>query len=433
MNVYEIIKSKRDGKQLSEAQIRWLVEGFATGDIPDYQMAAFAMAVYFRDLNDSELGVLTDAMLRSGEVMDFSDIPGVKVDKHSTGGVGDKISLPLAPAVAACGVPVPMISGRGLGHTGGTLDKLESIPGFRVDLDQHTFRRHVRDIGACLIGQTGSLAPADKKLYALRDVTATVDCIPLIVSSIMSKKLAEGIDALVLDVKVGSGAFMKTVDQARILASKMVATGRAMGKEVVAYLTRMEQPLGCYVGNAVETLESIQTLHGQGPQDIVELVETLGGEMLLLGKVVEDIEAGKERIRQVLNNGKAAAKFKEMIAAQGGEPAVVDDVSLLPRAQTSTTFVAPQAGYLSSVDAEEVGLAGLDLGAGRAQSSDTIDPAVGLKILKKIGDPVAAGEGLVEILHNGRGVESCQKRLARAFVLADQGEPVQPLVLERLA
>jgi len=432
MRAYDIIKNKRDGMRLEPEQIRWLIDGFTRGEVPDYQLAAFAMAVFFRDLDDTELGALTEAMLRSGTVLDFSDIAGVKVDKHSTGGVGDKISLPLAPAVAACGVKVPMISGRGLGHTGGTLDKLEAIPGFRVDLDEPAFRRIVRDVGVCLIGQTASLAPADKKLYALRDVTATVDCIPLIVSSIMSKKLAEGIDALVLDVKVGSGAFMKKIDDARTLARKMVGTGRAMGKRVVAYVTRMDEPLGCLIGNALETREAIETLHGRGPADIVELVEVLGGEMLLLGGVATDLDDGRVRIRSSIADGSAAAKFKQLIAAQGGDPSVVDDPDRLPQARSSESFCATQAGVLAAVDCEGVGLAAMELGAGRARASDAVDPAVGLRMRKRVGEPVQSGEPLVDILHNGRGVDACRERLARALQVGAAPTGARPLIIERL-
>jgi len=433
MRAYDIIKAKRDGETLRGEQIQWLIDHYTSGEVPDYQMAAFAMAVFFSDLDDDELGALTQAMLRSGEVLDLSEIPGVKVDKHSTGGVGDKISLPLAPAVAACGVKVPMISGRGLGHTGGTLDKLEAIPGFRVDLDEPAFRRIVRDVGVCLIGQTGALAPADKKLYALRDVTATVDCIPLIVSSIMSKKLAEGIDALVLDVKVGSGAFMKRLEDARTLARKMVGTGRAVGKQVVAYITRMDAPLGRLIGNAVETQEAIETLRGEGPADIVELVETLGAEMLVLGGVAADPAAGRAAIQEAIASGAAAEKFKQLIEAQGGDPAVVDDVSRLPQPSSRELFVAPRTGRLAQVNSEEVGLAGMELGAGRARASDPVDPAVGLRMLKRVGEQVDAGEGLVEILHNDRGVEACRRRLASAFEIGDKAPPETPLVIERLS
>ncbi|MFH1808983.1 MAG: thymidine phosphorylase [Pseudomonadota bacterium] len=433
MRAYDIIKSKRDGQHLAPEQIQWLIEGYTRGDIPDYQMAAFAMAVFFQDLADDELGALTQAMLRSGTVLDFSDIPGVNVDKHSTGGVGDKISLPLAPAVAACGVKIPMISGRGLGHTGGTLDKLESIPGFRVDLDEQRFHDAVRDVGCCLIGQTSSLAPADKKLYALRDVTATVDCIPLITSSIMSKKLAEGIDALVLDVKVGSGAFMKTETDARTLARKMVGTGRAMGKQVVAYLTRMDQPLGRWVGNAVETRESIETLHGKGPDDIVELVCTLGGEMLLLAGVATTLDEGSTRVHTALQDGSGAETFKKIIAAQGGDPRVVDDVTLLPQAAHVEPLLAEQDGVLAAIDSEQVGIAAMELGGGRARASDVIDPAVGLHVKKKVGERVQRGEPLFDIHHNDRGVEACCLRLRAAVTLAHEAPPQGHLVIERLA
>ena len=433
MRAYDIIKRKRDGGLLTSEQIHWFIEQYSRGDLPDYQMSAFAMAVYFKGLADEELGALTDAMLRSGTVLDFADIAGAKVDKHSTGGVGDKISIPLAPAVAACGVKVPMISGRGLGHTGGTLDKLESISGFKVNLDEQHFHDQVRDLGCCLIGQTGRLAPADKKLYALRDVTATVDCIPLITSSIMSKKLAEGIDALVLDVKVGSGAFMKTLDDARDLAGKMVGTGRAMNKKVVAYLTRMEQPLGQWIGNAVEMRESIDCLHGQGPADVVELVEVLGAEMLVLGGQAEDVTAGRKLIAAALNDGSAAQKFKDIIIAQGGDANVVDDVSLLPQAAHVDYFYAEKSGFLARINSETVGLSIIDLGGGRAQASDAIDPAVGLKVLKRLGDAVEKGEALYEIHHNNRGLEACKKRLQIALEIEASAPEKQDLVIERMS
>ena len=426
------IRARRDGERHSGDDLRAFVRAVTAGTIETYQVTAWLMAAYFKPLDDEETFALTDAMMRSGTVIEFTDLPGPTVDKHSTGGVGDKISLPLAPAVAACGVKVPMISGRGLGHTGGTLDKLEAIPGFRVDLDEPTFRRIVRDIGVCLIGQTAALAPADKKLYALRDVTATVDCIPLIVSSIMSKKLAEGIDALVLDVKVGSGAFMKTVERARALADTMVGIGQSAGKRVSAFLTDMDQPLGRFVGNALEVRESIETLRGRGPADVVELVEVLGAEMLVLGAVARDQAEGRAKIRQAIASGAAAAKFQELIAAQGGDPAVVDDPDRLPQARSSEPYCAEGAGVLAAVDCEEVGLAAMELGAGRARASDPVDPAVGLRIGKRIGESVARGEPLVDIVHNGRGVEACRARLARALHIGAAPCDPRPLIIERL-
>ena len=325
MRAYDIIRKKRDGVALSDEEIRAFLAGYTDGSIPDYQAAALAMAVFFRGLDPRELATWTDAMLHSGDVIDLSDLPGRKVDKHSTGGVGDKVSLCLAPIVAACGVKVPMVSGRGLGHTGGTLDKLEAIPGFTVDLPLARFREIVADVGLCLIGQTERLAPADRKLYALRDVTATVESIPLIASSILSKKLAEGIDALVLDVKVGRGAFMKTEDDARILARTMVDIGTRVGKQVVALLTDMSQPLGLAVGNALEVVEALEVLRGGGPADLVEITLALAAEMLVLGGVADDLDAGRARALEAIADGSALERMRRLVAAQGGDPSVIDD------------------------------------------------------------------------------------------------------------
>ncbi|MBS2028393.1 MAG: thymidine phosphorylase [Deltaproteobacteria bacterium] len=434
MTPYELIKRKRDGGTLSPDDIAAFMRAYTLGEIPDYQMSALLMAVFFKGMDSTELGAWTESMLRSGEVLNLSDIPGTKVDKHSTGGVGDKVSLPLAPLAAACGVRVPMISGRGLGHTGGTLDKLESIPGFRVDLDVPTYRRLVRDVGACLIGQTSTLAPADKKLYALRDVTATVDCLPLIASSIMSKKLAEGIDALVLDVKVGSGAFMKKPEDARALATTMVGIGQAMGKRVTAVLTDMDQPLGRAVGNALEVEESIDVLRGGGPEDLVTVTVELTAEMLLLAGVSKDLEAGRARVRAAIADGSGLRKFEEIVAAQGGDPAAIRDPSKLPRARSVSEVRSASAGVVQAIQCEEVGLAGVELGAGRKKTDDKLDHAVGFTLLKKVGDRVAAGEPLVRVHHNGqKTLGDVEQRLARAYRIGEAAPPVRPLIVERIA
>jgi pyrimidine-nucleoside phosphorylase len=432
MRAYDVIKKKRDGASLSADEVRELVDGYVRGDVADYQMAAFAMAVFFRGMTSPEVLGLTHAMLHSGEVVDLSQVPGIKVDKHSTGGVGDKISLPLAPAVAACGVPVPMVSGRGLGHTGGTLDKLESIPGFRVDLSLADYRRLVGEIGCCLIGQTKEIAPADKKLYALRDVTATVDCIPLIASSIMSKKLAEGIDGLVLDVKVGSGAFMKRIEDARALAHTMVSIGAGMGKQMVARLTSMQQPLGVMIGNALEVGETIDVLEGGGPPDIVALTVELGAEMLVLGKVGCDLDEGRARIRRALSDGSAKQKFAQIVAAQGGDPRVLDDRRLLPTAPRRLEVLAPRGGVVTAIDTEAVGVASMLLGGGRQRATDAIDPRVGFELRARLGDRVEQHQPLA-VLHVGDidGAAVAQK-LAAAITLSDHAEMVPALFLDRI-
>jgi pyrimidine-nucleoside phosphorylase len=434
LRAYDVIKTKRDGGRLSPEQIRYFIDGYTRGEIPDYQAAALVMAVFIRGLHADELAVWSDAMLRSGEVLDFSDLPGAKVDKHSTGGVGDKISLPLAPLVAACGVRVPMISGRGLGHTGGTLDKLESIPGFRTDLSAARFRELVRDVGLGLIGQTEKLAPADRKLYALRDATATVECIPLIASSIMSKKLAEGCDALVLDVKTGSGAFMKRPADARELAKTMVGIAAGVGKRAVALITDMDQPLGRAVGNALEVEESILTLRGEGPADITELTLALGAEMLMLGGVARDAQDGRARLRRAIEDGSGLRKFMQVIEGQGGDPRVVDEPLRLPRARREVAVGAPRAGHVAAIDAEKVGVATLLLGAGRAKKEDAIDPAVGAMVHRKVGDRVEAGEPLLTLYVNDeRNLDAARAMAVEAYAIADTAPAPRPLVLERIA
>jgi len=435
MRAAEIIRAKRDGRELSEAEIRFLVEGYTRGEIPDYQLSAFCMAVFFRGMGDAETSALAGAMLRSGQVLDLSDIPGVKVDKHSTGGVGDKVSLALAPIAAACGVVVPMISGRGLGHTGGTLDKLEAIPGFRVDLPVARFREILAALGVCLVGQTAEIAPADRKLYALRDVTATVESIPLIAGSIMSKKLAEGIDALVLDVKVGGGAFMKGLDDARKLARALAGIGRAMGKRVTALLTAMDQPLGRAVGNALEVAEALELLRGEGPDDLRRLTEELCAEMVLLAGGAAERDAALARVREVVASGRALARFRSLVEAQGGDPAAVDDPGRLPRAQGTLDVVAPARGRVVAVDAEAVGLAAMALGAGRLRVEDRVDPAVGVVLRKKVGEPVEVGEPLARLHCGDRGSEppaAVAARVQAAFRIGGEVADPLPLILERI-
>lgn len=430
MQAYELIKKKRDGGVLEPAEIAWLIDRYTRGEVGDYQMSALCMAVWFRGMTSPELAAWTSAMLRSGETADLSDIPGAKVDKHSTGGVGDKVTLTLAPLAAACGVKVPMISGRGLGHTGGTLDKLQSIPGFKVDLPIARYRELVRDVGACLIGQTDTLAPADKKLYALRDVTATVDCLPLIAASILSKKLAEGIDALVLDVKVGSGAFMKTLDDARRLGATMVELGQAMGKQVVACLTDMSQPLGRAVGNRLEVMEALEFLEGAGPEDLRECTLVLTGRMLTLAGVARDESEARERMMRAVADGSAIAKFEEIVRAQGGDLAALRHLAKNAPAPVVESWHAPCAGYVAAIDTEAVGLAAVALGAGRARLDSPIDPAVGFVFEKKRGDRVEEGEPVVTIhAATSRALEQARRALFQAIAFAPAPPEPVPLVL----
>lgn len=428
MLIQDIIAKKRDGGRLSREEIRFFIQSYVQGSLPDYQAAALIMAIFIRGLDGGELSELTDAMLHSGTVVDLSHIPGVKVDKHSTGGVGDKISIPLAPLVAACGVRVPMVSGRGLGHTGGTLDKLESIPGFDVRLSLDEYARIVERVGVCMIGQTQELVPADRKIYALRDATACVPSIPLIASSIMSKKLAEGIDALVLDVKTGTGAFMPTLEKARELAQTLVDIGRRAGKKVTAFLTRMDDPLGTAVGNACEIIESIDVLRGGGPEDVRELTLLMASHMVFMGGAAASVEEARSLCEHALENGRAIAKFKEMIAAQRGNPECVDNLSLFPRAMHETRVCAPRDGFVQSIDSTAIGMAGVVLGAGRRAVSDSVDPGVSLFIRRKTGDFVHAGETLVDILYNSAdSLDDALNRIRGAYVIGD--EPAQPAPL----
>ncbi|MBU1070128.1 thymidine phosphorylase [Myxococcota bacterium] len=433
MLIQDIIARKRDGLKLDRSEIEFFIDSYTSGALPDYQAAALIMAIFIRGLDSEELSYFANAMLHSGTVVDLSHIQGIKVDKHSTGGVGDKISIPLAPLVAACGVKVPMVSGRGLGHTGGTLDKLESIPGFSVRLPLDEYARIVEKVGVCMIGQTEELAPADRKIYSLRDATACVPSIPLIASSIMSKKLAEGIDALVLDVKVGTGAFMPTEEKAEQLARTLVEIGRRAGKKVTAFLTRMDDPLGVAVGNACEVIESIEVLRGGGPEDIRELTLLMASHMLVMGGVCPDPAAARERCLVALGDGSAIKKFKELISAQGGNPEAVDHVELFAQAAHRTMVRATRSGIVQSVNSTAIGMAGVVLGAGRRQVSDPVDPAVSLFIRKKIGDTVAAGEVLVDVHYNDdRGLTDALERLQGAYVIDDAPVARKPLVLKTI-
>ncbi len=420
MRAVDLIRKKRDAAELTREEIEFLIAGATTGAIPDYQLAAWLMAVVWRGMTRAELAALTESMLHSGQVIDFSDLPGAKVDKHSTGGVGDKTSLVIAPIVAAAGLRVPMISGRGLGHTGGTLDKLESIPGFNVNLSLAEFRRVLEICGCALIGQTPEIAPADKKLYALRDVTSTVESPSLICASIMSKKLAEGIDALVLDVKTGDGAFMKKEKDAVHLAELMVETGTRMGKRVVALITDMEQPLGRKVGNALEVEECIEVLRGAGPSDLCELCLELSGWMLHLGGRVGTVPEGKDLAAEMIASGRARDTFREIIRAQGGDARVVDDPSRLPRAQNKATAVTMRAGYVTGIRCEQIGVASMLLGGGREKKEDSVDPAVGIVLEKKVGDEVLAGAVLCTIHYNS------EKRFAEALELMEESFIIGP-------
>jgi pyrimidine-nucleoside phosphorylase len=427
----EIIRKKREGAVLERAEIEDFVRG-AGGSWDPEQLAAMLMAIFFRGMDAQETAWLTEAMMRSGTVLELREVAGIKVDKHSTGGVGDKISVPLAPLVAACGVPVPMISGRGLGHTGGTLDKLESIPGFRTNLDARAFADCVARHGLCLIGQTDDLAPADRRLYSLRDVTATVECIPLIVSSILSKKLAEGIDALVLDVKFGSGAFLPEIERSRELARALVHAAHAMGKGVAALLTDMSAPLGQAIGNANEIRESIEVLRGGGPHDVRELSLVLGAEMLCLGGVESNLASATARLERAISSGAALAKLCELIEAQGGDPRVVDHPARLPQPPRTESFLAEREGYLHVRDCRQIGIAALELGAGRRRASDRIDPSVGLEMRVRAGSWVRPGDELVRIGHAERGVQAARRALQRALAIEDEPPSVPPLVLERI-
>ena len=418
--IVDLIRRKRDGGELSQDEIEYIVSRYTEGVIPDYQIAAWLMAVVLKGMTGAELAALTEAMLHSGSVLDFSDISGRKVDKHSTGGVGDKTSLVIAPLVAAAGVPVPMISGRGLGHTGGTLDKLESIPGFNVNLSLDEFRRVLSTCGCGLIGQTAEIAPADKKLYSLRDVTGTVESPNLICASIMSKKLAEGIDALVLDVKTGSGAFMKKFEDSVFLARLMVETGQRMGKKMVALITDMDQPLGLKIGNSLEIEECIEIMRGAGPRDLYDLCIELAAWMLYCGARATSVENGRALAAELIQNGAALEKFREIVILQGGDPKIVDDTSLLPRAANRAVVASPADGFVTSIQCEHVGTATVVLGGGREKKEDSVDPAVGLVLHKKVADAVRAGEPLCTIYYNSDArLPEARRLLEGAYTVAE--------------
>jgi pyrimidine-nucleoside phosphorylase len=425
----DVIRKKRDGGELSRDEIESLVNAYTRGDIPDYQVSAWLMAVVLRGMTRAETAALTDAMLRSGDVLDFSSLPAKKVDKHSTGGVGDKTSLVLAPLAAAAGVAVPMISGRGLGHTGGTLDKLESIPGFNVNLSVAQFRRVLEMCGCAMIGQTAEIAPADRKLYALRDVTGTVESPYLICASIMSKKMAEGIDALVLDVKTGSGAFMKGEKDAVFLAELMVETGERMGKRVVALITDMDEPLGSRIGNALEVVEVLEVLRGEGPEDLRQLCLELAGWMLRLGGAATTVADGRKRGEELIASGKALDKFRQMVELQGGDLRAIDDPKRLPRAEHTMMVCSPRDGYVAALQCEQVGTACVLLGGGRERKEDSVDPAVGIVLHKKAGDAVSAGEGLATIHYNAEARAGRARRLLEeSYRIADAPAQKRPLI-----
>ncbi len=433
MDFFTLLRRKRDRGRLTPQEFEWLINAFLKGEIPDYQMAAFLMAVYLQGLSLQETVALTSVIMNSGTVVDLSDIAGAKVDKHSTGGVGDKVSLILAPLVAACGVVVPMVSGRSLGHTGGTLDKLESIPGLRTDLKVDEFKRVLERVGVAIIGQTDEMCPADRRIYALRDVTGTVESIPLIASSIMAKKLAEGIDGLVLDVKTGAGAFMRRIRDARRLALLMVAIGKRFGKQVVAFITEMWQPLGVTVGNALEVKEAIEALRGSWTDDLKEVTFTLAEEMLLLANRAKSRVQARRQLLRALSTGRALEKFRQMIAAQGGDDRVVDDYTLLPIARVTREVFAERSGYIRAIDALAVGMLGLELGLGRKVLSDRVEHGTGFVFHKKVGARVAKGEVIAEVYASREiQAERVAARLARCFNYGESPPSVDRVVLERI-
>ncbi|EIO1322482.1 pyrimidine-nucleoside phosphorylase, partial [Listeria innocua] len=420
MRMVDIISKKRDGKALSTEEIQFFIDGYTNGEIPDYQASALAMAIFFQDMNDQERADLTMAMVGSGDTIDLSAIEGIKVDKHSTGGVGDTTTLVLAPLVAAVGVPVAKMSGRGLGHTGGTIDKLESIEGFHIELDKKDFINLVNRDKVAVIGQSGNLTPADKKMYALRDVTGTVNSIPLIASSIMSKKIAAGADAIVLDVKTGAGAFMKTDEDAENLAHAMVRIGNNVGRNTMAVISDMSQPLGEAIGNALEVKEAIDTLKGQGPEDLTELVLVLGSQMVVLAKQAETLDEARAKLIEVIENGAALEKFKTFLSNQGGDASIVDHPEKLPQAKYQIEVPAKTSGFVSQIVADEIGIAAMILGAGRATKEDEINLAVGLMLRKKVGDQVKEGDSLVTIFADQEDVENVKAKIYENIKIADQ-------------
>ncbi|BFL78023.1 pyrimidine-nucleoside phosphorylase [Staphylococcus hominis subsp. novobiosepticus] len=422
MRMVDIIEKKRDGQTLTKEEIEFFIEGYTNGDIPDYQASSLAMAIFFQDMNEEERAALTMAMVNSGDVIDLSKINGIKVDKHSTGGVGDTTTLVLAPLVAAVGVPVAKMSGRGLGHTGGTIDKLESIDGFHVEISEADFIKLVNEDQVAVIGQTGNLTPADKKLYALRDVTGTVNSIPLIASSIMSKKIAAGADAIVLDVKTGNGAFMKTLEDAEALAHAMVSIGNNVGRNTMAIISDMSQPLGRAIGNALELKEAIDTLNGQGPEDLTELVLTLGSQMVVLAERANTLEEARQLLNEAIENGSALDKFKTFLENQGGDASVVNSPELLPTAEYQIDYKAKSSGVVSELIANEIGVASMMLGAGRQTKEDDIDLSVGIVLNKKVGDKVNVGESLLTIHSNRENVDDVIKKLDESVEIKAQAK-----------
>ena len=432
MRMVDLIEKKRDRKELTTEEIQFIVKGFTDGDIPDYQMSALSMAIFFNGMTEQERADLTMSMVNSGDVIDLSAIEGIKVDKHSTGGVGDTTTLVLAPLVAAVGVPVAKMSGRGLGHTGGTIDKLEAISGFDVEISKQEFIDLVNKNKVAVVGQTGNLTPADKKLYALRDVTATVNSIPLIASSIMSKKIAAGADAIVLDVKTGAGAFMKSLDEAKELAQAMVNIGNNVGRNTMAVISDMSQPLGYAIGNALEVKEAIDTLQGKGPKDLEELCLTLGSYMVLLAEKAESLTEARQKLEEVIANGKALEAFKVFLESQGGDGSLVDDPTKLPQAKHIVEVEAKTDGYVSEIIADSIGTAAMWLGAGRATKESEIDLAVGLVLQKKIGDYVKAGESLVTIHSNTEDIAKVKERIYESIKLSEEAVEAPPLVYDTI-
>ncbi|MBP1949504.1 pyrimidine-nucleoside phosphorylase [Virgibacillus litoralis] len=430
--MYDIIEKKRDGEILTNDEIQFFIDGYTNGEIPDYQVSALLMAVYFQDMTAEERAQLTTAMVNSGDQIDLSAISGIKVDKHSTGGVGDTTTLILAPLVASLGVPVAKMSGRGLGHTGGTIDKLEAVPGFHVEITSEEFVNLVNKNKVSVIGQTGNLTPADKKLYSLRDVTATVNSIPLIASSIMSKKIASGADAIVLDVKTGAGAFMKELDEAKNLASAMVSIGNRVGRNTMAVISDMSQPLGNAIGNALEVKEAIETLQGSGPKDLTELCLTLGSQMVLLAGKAESLDEARNRLIENLNNGKALEQFKTFLESQGGDSSVVNHPESLPQATNQVELPAKMSGYVSEMIADDIGTAAMMLGAGRATKDSKIDLAVGIVLHKKIGDTVKEGESLLTIHANQADVDDVQEKLYASITISEESVEPQPLIYDTI-
>ncbi|MBB5323506.1 pyrimidine-nucleoside phosphorylase [Anoxybacillus tepidamans] len=433
MRMVDLIEKKRDGYALTKEEIQFIIQGYTTGEIPDYQMSAFAMAVFFRGMTEEETAALTMAMVHSGDTIDLSEIEGIKVDKHSTGGVGDTTTLVLGPLVASVGVPVAKMSGRGLGHTGGTIDKLESVPGFHVEISNEEFIELVNKNKLAVVGQSGNLTPADKKLYALRDVTATVNSIPLIASSIMSKKIAAGADAIVLDVKTGAGAFMKELDDAKALAKAMVEIGKRVGRKTMAIISDMSQPLGYAVGNALEVKEAIDTLRGEGPADLQELCLVLGSHMVYLAEKASSLEEARHLLENAIKDGSALETFKRFLTAQGGDASVVDDPSKLPQAKYQIELEAKEDGYVSKIVADEVGTAAMLLGAGRATKESTIDLAVGLVLRKKVGDAVKKGESLVTIYSNTEQIDEVKQLLTESIKISSNRVTPPTLIYDKIS